>query len=284
MPKEAYKRLPVKYEETVGLIDQVVIQHDLKSFGLSIRADWRSLGIAETPKFSALFQHDIPTFIQIDDEEISASIPTFPAELDRSGVVLKNKRINFFSHVAESLMALRDSAGYFYTLINGGSEKNANQYLERLKKRELLLNPLCDYFDAKLVVKGKNEAPSVNINGLEFVVFYNLLGNAYHHSSGQLRVADQKFSSIVDFNSVTREFSVTSHSDSDVDEEFDFDIITLTRHGHFGLFISAVYAFHSGKELRVSNALNKLFVCKVEQLLTPIISDCSTLDNFVSVR
>ena len=264
---EAYKKLPPTYEETVRIIDDVVIQHDLKSFGQSVRADWRHLGIAETPKFSALFTHEIPAFIQIRDEEISASIPAFPRELDRSEAF--KKTINFFPHIAESLMALRDSAGYLYSLTGGGSEKDALIYLEKLEKRELLLNPLCDYFDAKLVVNGENEAPSGKVNGLEFVILYNLLGNAYHHSRARLKVADKEYASVVDFDPVSREFIVTSRSDSDVDEEFDFDIITLTKHGHFGLFISAVYAFHSGKELRVSNALNKLFVCKVQELSPP---------------
>ncbi|MBU1323002.1 hypothetical protein KKE48_03485 [Patescibacteria group bacterium] len=259
MPKEAYKKLPPTYEETVRIIDEVVTQHDLKSFELSIRADWRSLGIAETPKFSALLKCDIPAFIKLHDEEISASIPTFSAELEMSETF--KKTINFFPHIAESLMVLRDSAGYFYSLTGGG--KDALLYLEKLEKRKLLLKPLCDYFDAKLDVNGENEAPSGKVNGLEFVILYNLLGNAYHHSSGRLKVADKEYASVVDFDPVSREFIVTSRSDSDVDEEFDFDIVTLTRHGHFGLFISAVYAFHSGKELRVSNALNKLFVCTI---------------------
>jgi len=264
MPEEAYKRLPAKYSETVGIIDEVVIQHDLKSFGLSIQDTWRSLGVVESPEFRSLFKHDIPEFIQVRDEEISASIPAFSAELDRPEVVENNKRKNFIPHIAESLMTLRDSAGYFYSLTGAGSEKDAFLYLERLERRKLLLKPLCDYFDAKLVFEGENKPLSVKVNGLEFVILYNFLGNAYKHSRERLRIADQEFSSIVDFNSVTREFSVTSHSDSnDVDEEFNFDIITLTRRGHFGLFISAVYAFHSGKELRVSNALNKLFVCTI---------------------
>lgn len=270
MPKETFKRLPAKYEKTIrqiGWRDNSLsfIQHDLRSFGVLIRDTSRSLGIVESPEFLALFNHDIPSFIQISDEEILASVSTFPTELDRSGVVEKNKRINFFPHVAESLTALKDSAGYFYSLVGGGSEENTSLYLERLKKRELLLNPLCDYFDAKLVVEGESEAPSVKVNGLEFVILYNLLGNAYKHSSERLRVADQELTSIVDFDSVTREFIVTSRSDSDVDAEMDLDILTPAKSFlHFGLFISAVYAFHSGKELRVSMTPNKLFVCKVK--------------------
>ena len=256
MPKEAYKKLPPTYEETVRIIGEVVTQHDLKSFGLSIRTDWQSLGIAETPEFSALFTHDIAEFIQVRDEEISASIPT--------------RAISLFPHIAESLMALRDSAGYLYSLTGGGSEKDALVYLERLEKRELLLKPLCEYFDAKLDVNGENEVPSEKVNGLEFVILYNLLGNAYHHSRARLKVADKEYASVVDFDPVSREFIITSRSDSDVDKEFDFDIITVANLGHFGLFISAVYAFHSGKELRVSMAPNKLFVCRVEKLSTPV--------------
>ncbi len=277
MPKEAYKKLPAEYEETIRQIGRSdiflsFVQHDLRSFSLSIQDTSRSLGIVESPEFRSLFNHDISAFIQIRDEEISASIPTFPTKSDRLGVVEKNKRINLFPHVAGSLMTLRDSAGYFYSLINSGSEEDTGLYLERLQKRELLLNPLCDYYDAKLVVKRENEAPSINVNGLEFIIFYNLLNNAYKHSGERLEVANQEFVSVVDFDSVTREFIVTSRSDSDVDKEFNLDILTLARSfGRFGLFISSVYAFHLGKELRVSMAPNKLFVCKVEKLSAPII-------------
>ena len=281
MPAELYRSLPQEYANAFAVLresehgTESMLRHDFNgSLGYIGQAweDFEEELEVEISRFEDLFILDFADLIEITDEDISARIPQLDIlDFDQIDEDPRNRsyietRQAFAPYTAGALMVFRDSIGYFYNEVNG-SKEGATKYLEKLRDRQVPLKPLTDYFQAQLEAE-----EDLTVNGLEYVILYNLLKNAASHTRNDHRLRIDGYFSVVRVDSDTGDFEVTNNlmKGKFVEQDAVLDPLAFVRkskydsysHG-YGLFIASVLSHQLGKTFQATKTAQGLFVAEV---------------------
>ena len=147
------------------------------------------------------------------------------------------------------LEPLFDSMDYLEALASSNAEEEERSLIA-LSSRRVPLQPICPYYFSRLMVEGvESTDPEITLDGLRFIIFYNILTNASQHSLSAGKPGHFEYpTNIVDYQKQSGRTVVTN--DSPYTFVPDLKSRQAIDNGQYGLFIANLYADLAGVDLQ----------------------------------
>lgn len=226
--------------------------HDIRNFG-SIALSARFYGEAAAPMQDLL--HLPPSeLIQVTDEQIAealAGLPDLTTAGDEEMGCVKKVVSGVQPFLGEIFPVMRDSIG-FLMAVNEGDSARQKEWLRKLFRRKLPLEPIVDFYEGTFFIDGLPEEPEeVKVDGVLFMIIHNIAKNAQIHGSDMEIEYESQFG-FVNYLPDTRSWTVMSFN---MGMEYRALRSNLAQSNEsLGLVATRIYAAVLGKKITVDTA------------------------------
>lgn len=250
---EAYTAVVAPYRSLLQRLGDLslLLIHDFNHFSMDFRDTFPNTPWGEVLKGNLIsIRTNLPKLIEAGFTHMIPTPPEDPTEFRWLGSTREgfDRGIRISPFFGAYALAFMDSMSYMEALVasDGSGEEN---YLRSLAARKLPLAPIAEGMLSRFYIDGREtDDPTSTVDGIRFIIIYNLLTNAKQHSIST-RDNNKLITSKTELDSATGSITVSNQSPYPLPEDFASWETTLALYAHYGAFIASMYAAIGGFSL-----------------------------------